>query len=70
MRQDEVEVIAATIAGDLVVELVRLTGAPLPAGVTQVLAARARRLLTREIARATAARIDASTASFADLRRR
>jgi len=70
MRQDELEVIAATIAGDLVVELVRLTGAPLPAGVTQALAARARRLLTRELARASALRVDASTATYADLRKR
>ena len=70
MRQDQIEEAAAEIAGDLVVELVRFGGVRLPPEVTQRLAQVARRGITRALARMTAVKVQAHTASVTDLRTR
>ena len=70
MRQDQIEEAAAEIAGDLVVELVRVGGVRLPPEVTQRLAQVARRGITRALARMTALKVQAQTATVTDLRTR
>ena len=70
MRQDQIEEAAAEIAGDLVVELLRFGGVRLPPEVTQRLAQVARRGITRALARMTAVKVQAQTASVTDLRTR
>lgn len=70
MRQDQIEEAAAEIAGDLVVELVRVGGVRLPPEVTQRLAQVARRGITRALARMTAVKVQAQTATVTDLRTR
>ena len=70
MRQDHIEEAAAEIAGDLVVELLRFGGVRLPPEVTQRLAQVARRGITRALARMTAVKVQAQTASVTDLRTR
>lgn len=70
MRQDHIEEAAAEIAGDLVVELVRFGGVRLPPEVTQRLAQVARRGITRALARMTAVKVQAQTATVTDLRTR
>ena len=70
MRQDQIEEAAAEIAGDLVVELVRVGGVRLPPEVTQRLAQVARRGITRALARITAVKVQAQTATVTDLRTR
>ena len=70
MRQDQIEEAAAEIAGDLVVELVRFGGVRLPPEVTQRLAQVARRGLVNALARMTAVKVQAQTASVTDLRTR
>lgn len=70
MRQDQIEEAAAEIAGDLVVELLRVGGVRLPPEVTQRLAQVARRGITRALARMTALKVQAQTATVTDLRTR
>lgn len=70
MRQDQIEEAAAEIAGDLVVELLRFGGVRLPPEVTQRLAQVARRGITRALARMTAVKVQAQTATVTDLRTR
>ena len=70
MRQDHIEEAAAEIAGDLVVELLRFGGVRLPPEVTQRLAQVARRGITRALARMTALKVQAQTATVTDLRTR
>ena len=70
MRQDQIEEAAAEIAGDLVVELLRVGGVRLPPEVTQRLAQVARRGITRALSRMTAVKVQAQTASVTDLRTR
>lgn len=70
MRQDEIETLAAAVASGLVVELVRLTGAPVPEGAARILADMAARDIRTGIASLTAVRVEAQAASVADLRTR
>lgn len=70
MRQDQIEEAAAEIAGDLVVELLRVGGVRLPPKVTQRLAQVARRGLVKALARMTAVKVQAQTATVTDLRTR
>jgi len=70
MNQADIEAAAAELAGDLVVELVRFAGIRVPPEVTQRLAQVARRGITRALAKATAVKVEAQTASVADYRRR
>lgn len=70
MRQDQIEEAAAEIAGDLVVELLRVGGVRLPPEVTQRLAQVARRGLVKALSRMTAVKVQAQTASVTDLRTR
>jgi len=70
MRQDELEVVAAEIAGALVAELTRAVGVRVPPEVTARLAAVARKGVVRGLSRLSAVRIEADTAKVADLRTR
>lgn len=70
MRNDEIEQLAASVAGSLVVELARLQGSPLAAGLAQVLADRAAQELRAGIASLSAVRVEAQEATVSDLRTR
>ena len=70
LTSDQIEAIAADVAGYLATEALRHAGVRIPPAAVAMIAAAARYRLRGAIARASALRVDASTASFADLRKR